>query len=197
MSEHTHSQTNRQRRAQLSAARQIAPADLEAALGDAGRLKLVREGFRIAILGPPNAGKSSLMNRLARREAAIVSPIAGTTRDVVEVRLVLAGYPVWVADTAGLREASDAIEAEGVRRALARAAAFRPDLVLVSAGFDAHRDDPLGGLLWTLGHLALMPDAWLPVPVVAVLGREGNRTWSRDALLRSATGPLLKQARPS
>lgn len=96
-------------------------ADLEAALGDAGRLKSVREGFRIAILGPPNAGKSSLMNRLARREAAIVSPIAGTTRDVVEVRLVLAGYPVWVADTAGLREASDAIEAEGVRRALARA----------------------------------------------------------------------------
>jgi tRNA modification GTPase len=96
-------------------------AELESALGDAGRLRSVREGFRIAILGPPNAGKSSLMNRLARREAAIVSPIAGTTRDVVEVRLVLAGYPVWVADTAGLREASDVIEAEGVRRALARA----------------------------------------------------------------------------
>ncbi len=95
--------------------------DLEQALGDAGRLASVREGFRIAILGPPNAGKSSLMNRLARREAAIVSPIAGTTRDVVEVRLVLSGYPVWVADTAGLREASDAIEAEGIRRALARA----------------------------------------------------------------------------
>jgi len=95
--------------------------DLESALGDAGRLNSVREGYRIAILGPPNAGKSSLMNRLARREAAIVSPIAGTTRDVVEVRLILAGYPVWVADTAGLREAKDAIEAEGVRRALARA----------------------------------------------------------------------------
>lgn len=95
--------------------------ELEGALGDAGRLRSVREGFRIAILGPPNAGKSSLMNRLARREAAIVSPIAGTTRDVVEVRLVLAGYPVWVADTAGLREASDVIEAEGVRRALERA----------------------------------------------------------------------------
>ena len=61
------------------------------------------------------------MNRLARREAAIVSPIAGTTRDVVEVRLVLAGYPVWVADTAGLREAADALEAEGIRRALTRA----------------------------------------------------------------------------
>ncbi len=96
-------------------------AELEAALGDAGRLKSVREGFRIAILGPPNAGKSSLMNRLARREAAIVSPVAGTTRDVVEVRLNLADYPVWVADTAGLREAADEIEAEGVRRARARA----------------------------------------------------------------------------
>ncbi len=96
-------------------------SDLGAALGDAGRLASVREGFRIAILGPPNAGKSSLMNRLARREAAIVSPIAGTTRDVVEVRLVLSGFPTWVADTAGLREAVDAIEAEGVRRALARA----------------------------------------------------------------------------
>lgn len=96
-------------------------AALRAALQDSGRLQSVREGFRIAILGPPNAGKSSLMNRLARRDAAIVSPIAGTTRDVVEVRLVMAGFPVWVADTAGLRETVDAIEAEGVRRALARA----------------------------------------------------------------------------
>lgn len=96
-------------------------ADLARALSDAGRLNAVREGFRIAILGPPNAGKSSLINRLARRDAAIVSPIAGTTRDVVEVRLVLEGYPVWIADTAGLREAADAIEAEGVRRALSRA----------------------------------------------------------------------------
>jgi tRNA modification GTPase len=96
-------------------------ADLESALGDSARLRSVREGFRVAILGAPNAGKSSLMNRLARREAAIVSPVAGTTRDVVEVRLVLAGYPVWVADTAGLRQAKDAIEAEGVRRAIVRA----------------------------------------------------------------------------
>lgn len=96
-------------------------ASLRSALADSGRLQSVREGFRVAILGPPNAGKSSLMNRLARRDAAIVSPIAGTTRDVVEVRLVIAGFPVWVADTAGLRETADAIEAEGVRRALARA----------------------------------------------------------------------------
>ncbi len=94
--------------------------DMGAHLAD-HRGERVRDGFRIAIIGPPNAGKSSLLNALAQREAAIVSDIPGTTRDVVEVRLVLAGYPVWIADTAGLREAADAIEAEGVRRALARA----------------------------------------------------------------------------
>ena len=120
-------------------------AELEAALRDAGRLALVREGFRVAILGPPNAGKSSLMNRLARREAAIVSPIAGTTRDVIEVRLVLAGFPVWIADTAGLREASDAIEAEGVRRALARAE--EADLrIWVSDAADVSRETSVAGL---------------------------------------------------
>ena len=96
-------------------------ADMASRLDDSHRGERVRDGFRIAIIGPPNAGKSSLLNALAQREAAIVSDIPGTTRDVVEVRLVLAGYPVWIADTAGLREAADAIEAEGVRRALARA----------------------------------------------------------------------------
>jgi len=95
--------------------------DMGRHLDDAHRGERIRDGFRIAIIGPPNAGKSSLLNALAQREAAIVSDIPGTTRDVVEVRLVLAGYPVWIADTAGLREAADAIEAEGVRRALARA----------------------------------------------------------------------------
>jgi tRNA modification GTPase len=90
-------------------------------LDDAHRGERVREGYRIAIIGPPNAGKSSLLNALAQREAAIVSDIPGTTRDIVEVRLVLMGFPVWIADTAGLREAANAIEAEGVRRALERA----------------------------------------------------------------------------
>ncbi len=96
-------------------------ADMARHLDDAHRGERVRDGFRIAIIGAPNAGKSSLLNALAQREAAIVSDIPGTTRDVVEVRLTLAGFPVWIADTAGLREAADAIEAEGVRRALARA----------------------------------------------------------------------------
>jgi tRNA modification GTPase len=90
-------------------------------LEDAHRGERVREGYRVAIIGAPNVGKSSLLNALAQREAAIVSDIPGTTRDIVEVQLVLAGFPVWMADTAGLREAADAIEAEGVRRALARA----------------------------------------------------------------------------
>jgi len=100
---------------------QVLAEDMARHLDDAHRGERIRDGFRIAIIGPPNAGKSSLLNALAQREAAIVSDIPGTTRDVVEVRLVLAGFPVWIADTAGLREAADAIEAEGVRRALARA----------------------------------------------------------------------------
>ena len=86
----------------------------------------LRQGISIAIIGPPNAGKSSLLNLLARREAAIVSEIAGTTRDVIEVHVDLGGWPVVLADTAGLRAAGDAIEQEGVRRAQARAAVGRP-----------------------------------------------------------------------
>ncbi len=96
-------------------------ADLESHLQDAHRGERVREGYRIAIIGAPNVGKSSLLNALAQRQAAIVSALPGTTRDVVEVRRVIAGFPVWIADTAGLREAADSVEAEGVRRALERA----------------------------------------------------------------------------
>lgn len=99
--------------------------DLEQAmvhhLDDRNRGERLRDGFSIAILGAPNAGKSSLLNALARREAAIVSSVAGTTRDVIEVHLDLGGYPVMIADTAGLRESMDAIENEGIRRALERA----------------------------------------------------------------------------
>ncbi|MFC1673037.1 tRNA uridine-5-carboxymethylaminomethyl(34) synthesis GTPase MnmE [Pseudomonadota bacterium] len=94
-------------------------AQVQAHLADGRRGERLRDGIRLAIVGPPNAGKSSLMNALAQREAAIVSDIAGTTRDVVEVHLNLAGYPLLVADTAGLRESCDVIEQEGVRRAKA------------------------------------------------------------------------------
>jgi tRNA modification GTPase len=92
-------------------------------IDDGGRGEIIREGLRIALIGPPNAGKSSLLNALARRDVAIVSEIPGTTRDVIDVKLDLGGYPVVVADTAGLRETGDAIEVEGVRRALDRARA--------------------------------------------------------------------------
>ena len=82
----------------------------------------------VAIAGPPNAGKSTLLNRIAQREAAIVSPYAGTTRDVIEVHLDLGGWPVTLLDTAGIRDSDDPVEMEGVRRARERAAAA--DLVL-------------------------------------------------------------------
>ena len=91
--------------------------ELEAALADHGRGEAVREGFKIALIGAPNAGKSSLLNRLAGREAAIVTEIAGTTRDVIEVPAVIDGFKVLFADMAGLRDSADPIEAEGVRRA--------------------------------------------------------------------------------
>lgn len=92
--------------------------DLRHALSEGNITERIRDGFKIAILGKPNAGKSTLLNQLARRDAAIVTEIPGTTRDIVEVRLTLGGYLVYVADTAGLRETADFVEAEGVRRAL-------------------------------------------------------------------------------
>ena len=93
-----------------------------------GKSERLRDGLVVAITGPPNGGKSMLMNQLARREVAIVSPHAGTTRDIIEVQLDLDGYPVTVIDTAGIRETGDPVEQEGVRRARARAA--EADLVL-------------------------------------------------------------------
>src|SRR6188472_4034893 len=111
----------------LHVARQLSE-EIGETLADEHRGERLREGLVIAIAGPPNAGKSSLLNRLARREAAIVSPYAGTTRDVIEVQLDLGGYPVTLLDTAGVRESDDPVEQEGVRRARARAGAA--DLVL-------------------------------------------------------------------
>ncbi|WP_024514982.1 tRNA uridine-5-carboxymethylaminomethyl(34) synthesis GTPase MnmE [Bradyrhizobium sp. Tv2a-2] len=102
--------------------------EIEAVLAVEGRGERMRDGLVVAIAGPPNVGKSTLMNQLARREVAIVSPHAGTTRDVIEVQLDLDGYPVTVIDTAGIRETDDPVEQEGVRRARARAEAA--DLVL-------------------------------------------------------------------
>jgi tRNA modification GTPase len=106
-------------------------------LDDGHRGEILRDGFRVALLGAPNAGKSSLLNALARRDAAIVSEEAGTTRDVIEVRLDLGGLPVIVSDTAGIREAAGGVEQEGIRRSLAAAGAANLVLWLSESGLDS------------------------------------------------------------
>ena len=118
--------------------------EIATVLADGGRGERLRDGLVVAIAGPPNAGKSTLFNRVARREAAIVSPFAGTTRDVIEVHLDLNGYPATVLDTAGIRDSVEPVEQEGVRRARAHAA--EADLVLwvtdVSADGRAPTESP-------------------------------------------------------
>src|SRR5205823_11313784 len=112
---------------------------------DGHLVERLNDGIAVAIVGPPNAVKSSLLNQLVRREAAITSPIAGTTRDVIEVAIDLAGYPVVLADTAGLRDSADMIEQEGLRRALARAEAAELRLFV----YDARRpEDATGAAQW-------------------------------------------------
>jgi tRNA modification GTPase len=116
--------------------------EIATALADGGRGERLREGLVVAIAGPPNAGKSAILNRLAQREAAIVSPYAGTTRDVIEVHLDLGGLPMTLLDTAGIRETDDPVEMEGVRRARERAAGA--DLVLWVTDATAPEAEPLG-----------------------------------------------------
>jgi tRNA modification GTPase len=115
-------------------------AEFAAALAGATRGERLREGLVVAIAGPPNVGKSTLLNRIAKREAAIVSPIPGTTRDIIEVHLDLDGYPVTLLDTAGIRESSDPVEQEGINRARARAAGANVVLWVVEAGARTDHD---------------------------------------------------------
>jgi len=126
----------------------------------------LRAGVHVAVLGPPNAGKSSLVNALAKRDAAIVSAIAGTTRDVVEVHLDLDGVPVVLADTAGLRESADVIEQEGVRRAQARAQAADLRLLLLDGG----AADPMDA---AVADLAADPDVLVVLNKTDLRGANG------------------------
>ena len=116
--------------------------EIDVHLSDSRQGEMVRDGLFLTVIGPPNAGKSSLVNALAKRDVAIVAETAGTTRDIVEVRMNIGGYLVVVADTAGLREAADAVESEGVRRALVRAE--QSDLILML--LDSNARDPLAGV---------------------------------------------------
>jgi len=152
-------------------------AEIDTHLVDGRRGERLREGITIAIVGPPNAGKSSLLNALSQREAAITSPIAGTTRDVIEVAIDLAGFPVVLADTAGLRESADIVEQEGLRRAVARAETAEMRLFV----FDARRpEDAVGASAWpgrdtllVANKIDLANDPALPhgaLPVSALTG---------------------------
>lgn len=143
--------------------------DIAVVLARAGQGERLRDGLVVAIAGPPNAGKSTLLNLIAGRDAAIVSPYAGTTRDVIEVHLDLAGYPMTVLDTAGIRETGDPVEMEGVRRARERAEAADLILWMVEALETGNSGDATGKLPGGEG-----PEVWSVVNKVDLIdsGRE-------------------------
>jgi tRNA modification GTPase len=171
--------------------------EIAAHLADRRRGERLRDGVSIAILGPPNAGKSSLLNALARRDAAITSAVAGTTRDVIEIHLDLGGYPVILADTAGLRETADPVEAEGVRRARARGEAadlklliFAADAPASAAALQAWQDADAVLLASKIdlvppGARGALPPAALPLSVVTGEGL--------DALLARLEGEVANR----
>jgi tRNA modification GTPase len=174
--------------------------ELSAHLNDNRRGERLREGLVFAITGPPNVGKSSLINALAERDVAIVSPIPGTTRDALETRITLAGVPITLVDTAGLRPTEDPIEAEGVRRAHARAAAADLVISLTEAG----RPIQLAAGPKTL-HVAnktdlggAIPAPALPLSLLSGDGLDALRDRLAEtarALTRSAGPPPLTRAR--
>jgi tRNA modification GTPase len=197
----------------VSVAEQMRP--LAAAIGghlaDGHRGERLRDGFSVAILGPPNAGKSSLFNALARREAAIVSPHEGTTRDVLEVALDLGGFPVLLADTAGLRRTQHEIEAEGVRRAERRGENADLRLFVLDAeriteqlpnllSLKGKQDLVLANKMDLLGERPL-PSLGLPVIPISVHSGSGLEevvariTESASRTMDSAGSPVLTRAR--
>ncbi len=156
-------------------------SELEAEATAAAKAERIRDGFEVAIVGEPNAGKSTLLNRLAGRDAAITSEIAGTTRDVIEVRMDLDGFAVTLLDTAGLRDSADPVERIGIRRAVERAEAADLRIFLGPTQMLAPRP----------GDLVVQPKADLAAgPGLAVSGKTGAGV---DALLAEVTHRLSEK----
>lgn len=183
-------------------------AELDAMLADRGIGEKIREGIEIIILGAPNAGKSSLMNALARRDIAIVSPEAGTTRDLLEVQLDLGGYAVTLIDTAGLRETASGIEAEGIRRARERARKAEIKLQLIDSvtmaelSSDNHIEtDDSTLIVYTKSDLVTTDDAAFATHAISTVTGAGMdaliaRLQAKIAsAMESATSPLITRAR--
>ena len=163
-------------------------AEMAAALAAGARGEVVRDGFRVALVGAPNAGKSSLLNALAAREVAITAPAAGTTRDVLEARLVMDGYLVRLIDMAGLHESEDPVEREGMRRARAEAASA--DLCLLLTAPDAPPPPGMTGLaVRTKADLGAAPGPGLAVSARTGAGLEALRAAIADAMRACVAGP--------
>jgi tRNA modification GTPase len=188
----------------------IVADEIARALDDAHRGERLREGLSVVILGAPNAGKSSLLNRLARREAAIVSAEAGTTRDVIELHLDLDGYPLILADTAGLRETESAVESEGVRRALQRAEHADLKIIVLDATLWPDVPEASRALIDDAAILVLNkadlrtgpipPGPWAPLALSAKSGEGVDRLVSElgrraGAMMASGDQPAMTRAR--
>jgi tRNA modification GTPase len=161
--------------------------DLEKEIKGVGIAERLRTGFEVAIVGAPNIGKSTLLNALAGRNAAITSDVAGTTRDVIEVRMDLQGLPVTMLDTAGLRETEDTVEAIGVERAKVRAQQADMRVFLVAEG-EAPAFDPLDGDLVLVGKADLVGEAAGRVSGVSGFGVAELVASVRDRLKMLAAG---------
>lgn len=172
--------------------------DLRAALADSDRGRRVREGYRIVLIGETNAGKSSLFNALVAREAAIVTPIAGTTRDVLDADIMIGGYAVTLSDTAGLRDSEDPVEAEGIRRARVRAEGADLRLWVRSPSTDGDTDPAFGFIRSSdlqvlnksdLGAVASAPDLEaLSVSTMTGQGLSELHDWIAARLARDLSG---------
>ena len=169
-------------------------AEIDIALSDASRGRRVRDGYRIALVGAPNAGKSTVLNALGERDAAIVTEIAGTTRDIIEVPMVLGGYRVLLADTAGLRDTLDIVEAEGVRRARAWAREADLRIWVVDGGHVEQLADAALDLLapgdWVLVNKMDIAEPRAVALAKAVLAARGLSVLTVSARLEGALDAL-------